>query len=129
MGKAACKVKASEWSERTRLRTEELHGIAKAIQIMTSPEAQQIFENATTTFLQLAATNNNAGEDRSKVLGELRRMAKKFRSVSLSEVAAEVQTGGHFDKVIASIDAMIAFLRKEEEADIDHRDRCEGAEN
>merc|ERR1719160_162573 len=31
--KAACKVKAAEWAERTRLRTEELQGMAKAIEI------------------------------------------------------------------------------------------------
>merc|ERR1719321_754971 len=33
--KAACKVKAAEWAERSRLRTEELTGIAKAIQILS----------------------------------------------------------------------------------------------
>jgi len=96
---------------------------------MTSPEAQQVFENATTTFLQVSSGRTMSGVNRGKVLGDLRRMAKKFRSVSLSEVAAEVSSGGHFDKVITSIDKMIAFLRTEEAADIEHRDRCEGAEN
>merc|ERR1712066_267430 len=66
---------------------------------------------------------------RSNAFKVLRQMAKKYRSVSLSDIAAEVQSGGHFDKVIASIDKMIAFLRTEEAADIDHRDRCQGAEN
>merc|ERR1719382_2406344 len=126
--KAACKVKASEWSERTRLRTEELHGIGKAIQIMTSPEAQQVFENATTTFLQLSS-KSVSDASRSKAFAALRQMAKKYRSVTISDLAAEVQSGGHFDKVIESIDKMITFLRTEEQADIDHRDRCQGAEN
>merc|ERR1719242_2265231 len=40
-----------------------------------------------------------------------------------------VKSEGHFDDVIASIDAMIAVLRKEGMADIEHRDRCQGAEN
>jgi len=127
--KAACKVKASEWSERTRLRTEELHGIGKAIQIMTSPEAQQVFENATTTFLQLSKSNSVSEAKRVNAFKALRQMAKEYRSVSLVDLAAEVQTGGHFDKVIESIDKMIAFLRTEEAADINHRDRCQGAEN
>merc|ERR1719262_1920223 len=32
--KASCKAKAAEWAERTRLRTEELHGMEKAVAIL-----------------------------------------------------------------------------------------------
>merc|ERR1719333_2030672 len=32
--KAGCKAKAAEWAERTRLRTEELHGMEKAVEIL-----------------------------------------------------------------------------------------------
>merc|ERR1719379_2039061 len=53
--KEGCKVKASEWAERTRLRTEELQGIAKAIQILNSPEAQKTFQSSGSTFVQLSA--------------------------------------------------------------------------
>merc|ERR1711920_240036 len=91
--------------------------------------AQATFENATTTFLQLSKSTSVTEVKRVNALKALRQMAKKYRSVSLVELATEVQTGGHFDKVIESIDKMIAFLRKEEQADINHRDRCQGAEN
>merc|ERR1719160_1303606 len=37
--KAACQTKAGEWNERARLRTEELQGMGKAIEILSSPEA------------------------------------------------------------------------------------------
>lgn len=37
--------------------------------------------------------------------------------------------GGHFDQVIVSIDKMIEVLRKEEKADIEHRDRCQASGN
>lgn len=40
-----------------------------------------------------------------------------------------VQMGGHFDKVMVMIDDMIALLRKEEAADIVHRDFCEMTTN
>jgi len=40
-----------------------------------------------------------------------------------------MRTGGHFDKVIATIDKMIANLRQEGQDDIDHRDRCQRAED
>merc|ERR1719174_1266074 len=53
--KAACKAKAAEWAERTRLRTEELQGMAKAIEILTSDEAKQTFESSATTLVQLSS--------------------------------------------------------------------------
>merc|ERR1719321_1821659 len=50
--KDGCKVKAGEWAERSRLRTEELTGIQKGIEILTSPEARATFSSSSTTFLQ-----------------------------------------------------------------------------
>merc|ERR1719160_1923095 len=57
--KAACTTKADEWSERVRARTEELAGIAKAIEILTSDDAKALFAKAIKpgtekTFLQLS---------------------------------------------------------------------------
>jgi len=48
---------------------------------------------------------------------------------SLTELAAEAESAGHFDKVIVAIDKMIAELREEEADDIAHRDRCQGDSN
>merc|ERR1719261_1732483 len=47
----ACKAKADEWSERSRLRAEELAGINEAVAILTSDDSQAIFTEAG-TFLQ-----------------------------------------------------------------------------
>jgi len=47
----------------------------------------------------------------------------------VAKIAAEVKTGGHFDKVIIMVDEMMVVLRKEEADDIAHRDRCENSEN
>merc|ERR1719236_292911 len=49
----ACKAKADEWAERSRLRTEELAGMNQAIDILTSDEAQATFATAVDTFVQL----------------------------------------------------------------------------
>merc|ERR1719482_1373018 len=49
--------------------------------------------------------------------------------MSLAGLAAELNSGGHFDKVIAAIDKMIEVLRVEEQDDIAHRDRCQRSEN
>jgi flagellar hook-basal body complex protein FliE len=59
----------------------------------------------------------------------LQTLARKSGSRMLARIAEQAKTGGYFDKVIASIDEMIALLRREEKQDIEHRDRCQGAEN
>jgi len=128
--KEGCQVKATEWSGRTRLRTEELNGISQAIQILSSPEAQQTFLNATTTFLQVSAGSRSVSHGGpGKAYARLQDLAARYRSMSLAAMAVKVKAGGHFDKVIASIDQMVALLRREEQADILHRDRCQGSMN
>jgi hypothetical protein len=57
--KEACQAKATEWSVRTKLRTEELQGMDTAIRILSSETATKTFENATSTFVQLAAVNRH----------------------------------------------------------------------
>jgi len=126
--KEGCQTKASEWSERSRLRTEELQSIKKAIAILSSPEAQRTFYNSSTTFLQLAVVSRHSAGNPNKAYNRLKTLAVKYRSTSLAELAVQAKAGGHFDKVMASIDAMIEFLRKEEQADIAHRDRCQGSQ-
>jgi len=49
--------------------------------------------------------------------------------LKIAKIAAMVQLGGHFDKVMAMIDDMITLLRKEEAEDIVHRDLCENSQN
>merc|ERR1719272_1832961 len=49
--------------------------------------------------------------------------------MALAEVAVEVSSGGHFDKVIAAINKMTEVLRVEEQDDIKHRDRCQRSQN
>jgi len=124
--KQACKTKALEWSERSRLRTEELAGIRKAVEILSSPEAKRTFLNATTTLLQVSSSGRQQRAF-AEVAARLRSLARRQGSLQLAQLAAEVQEGGHFDKVIASIDSMIEILRREEQADIQHRDRCQGS--
>merc|ERR1719473_101822 len=60
---------------------------------------------------------------------KLKATVKKTGSLRLAFLAAEVRTGGHFDKVIVMIDKMIADLRKEEQDDIVARDKCQEDKN
>jgi predicted nucleic acid-binding Zn-ribbon protein len=117
--KQSCKDKAQAWAERTRLRAEELQGMMTAISILSSDEAKKTFENATTTFLQLSAAESGTAYK------EVRAIAEKFGGPALAQVAAEVKSGGHFDKVIHMIENMILKLKEEGQDDIKHRDLCE----
>jgi len=124
--KDGCKKKAKEWSERSRLRTEELKGIGEAVQILQDPEAQSSFDASATTFIQVS--KKVSAHHRSKAFTHLRKLASKYHSVAMASLAAEVKTGGHFDKIMVMIDKMIADLRVEEQSDIKHRDRCQSSE-
>jgi len=127
--KEACQAKATEWSVRTRLRTEELNGMQTAIKILSG--GAKTFKASTTTFVQLRAVRKHTegNTDRTKAYNQLKVLATRFASRSVAKIAVEVKVGGHFDKVIAMIDDMINLLRKEEQDDIEHRDRCENAQN
>merc|ERR1719181_1872069 len=89
------------------------------------------FKNSTTTFLQLKSVNKHSSSSggRAKAYDQLKALAGKFHNRQMAMIAVEVKTAGHFDKVIAMIDQMVALLRKEEMEDIEHRDRCENSQN
>lgn len=128
--KASCKAKATEWAERTRSRTEELHGIAMAVSILSDPKAMKTFTSATTTLLQLSSSRGAASAT-TGAYERLRDLATKYNSVSFAKLAlqAKAAAGGHFDKVIASIDQMISVLREDEKSDIAERDWCQNKQS
>jgi len=126
--KDACKVKAGDWAERSRLRTEELTGIQKGIEILNSPDARATFASSSTTFIQVKSVKSTSHAYRMKAYSGLKALAAKYKGMQLVEVAVAVKNGGHFDKIMGMIDAMIATLRKEEAEDIAHRDRCENSQ-
>jgi len=126
--KDACKVKAGDWAERSRLRTEELTGIQKGIAILSSPEARETFASSSTTFIQVKSVKSTSHAYRMKAYSGLKALANKYKGMQMVEIAVAVKNGGHFDKIMGMIDEMIATLRKEEAEDIAHRDRCENSQ-
>merc|ERR1719238_1964580 len=123
--KAACQAKADEWAERVRARTEEMAGINKALEILTSDDAKALFNKSIkpgkeTLFLQI----NSESQPETKAYKALKEHATKAKSLRLAAIAATLRTGGHFDAVIAEIDKMMATLKEEEKGDIEQRDWC-----
>merc|ERR1719389_1374784 len=128
--KSACKAKADEWAERSRLRTEELAGVNKAIEILTSDEAAATFGKATSMLLQTQQRSAIKGDGQQAAYRGLKALAGKHRSLRMAAMAAMIQTAakGHFDVVITSVDKMLAELRQEEMDDITLRDYCQAEE-
>lgn len=125
--KDACKAKAEMWSGRSRSRTEELAAIDQAIAVLTSDEAKATFERSANTFFQVSNKENEP--QRTAAYNILKKVAAGQGSLRLAAIASKVSTTWHFDAVIADIDKMIATLREEEQADIEHRDWCEAQQN
>merc|ERR1712196_449727 len=102
----ACKAKADEWGERSRLRTEEIAGINKALEVLTSDEARALFNKSIKpgfeTFLQL--DDESESSPRIRAFKALKRQATKSHSLRLAALAATVRSAGQFDIVIAEID-------------------------
>lgn len=119
--KESCKEKALAWAQVSALRTEELQGINKALEILEDPQAQKTFAKSAQTFLQLRSSSVA-----SRAVARAKALQALARSAALARITAVLKAGGHFDKVMAMIDEMVQLVRKEEADDIAHRDRCQG---
>merc|ERR1719191_1382315 len=108
---------------------EEMEGIKKALEILTSDEARALFSKAIKpgmeSFLQLDSSSDESAPQ-MKAYNVLKEQARKAHSLRLAALAATVRTGavGHFDAVIKEIDKMIQVLKEEEQDDIKQRDWC-----
>jgi hypothetical protein len=123
--KAACTAKAAEWNERVRARSEEMAGINKALEILTSDEARAMFTKAIKPGMEAASfLQESATQPASKAYRVLKAVAMKTKSLRLAQIAAQVKMGGHFDEVIKMIDDMIAVHKVDEKDDIEQRDWC-----
>jgi len=133
--KAACESKHNEWGTRGELRVEELEGIKKALEVLTSDSARELFSSAITAGKETGMDNSyKTGVDKLVFLqvasegayAPLRDAARRAHSLRLAALAVRVREAkvGHFDVVLKEIDVMIRTLRDEDAADIAKRDQC-----
>merc|ERR1719331_3105114 len=132
--KEACQSKHEEWTVRKEMRDAELDGINKALEILTSDEARELFAKSikpgVETFLQIASTpaliQDSANAPAARAYGALRAQVKKTHSIRLAALAVQVRTSkaGHFDEVIKAIDEMIKTLQEEGADDLAKKTQC-----
>jgi hypothetical protein len=121
--------KKKEWKERQEMRSKEQEAISKAIAILYSDDARDLFKKSFESqgYMLLQETQNKAlswrREQAKAVILQAARVGKDGRLVALA--SAMVKAGKGFDKVIEAIDKMLVLLKKEQEEDLKIKEECE----
>jgi hypothetical protein len=121
----ACKAKADEWAERSRLRTEELAGMNQAIDILTSDTAKGTFATAVDTFVQLDQHKTLQRKIHSTVTRHLKSKVTPQMVVEVQTEAKAAEAKGHFEVVVHDIEVMEDDLREEGMEDIKKKAFCD----
>merc|ERR1712137_428515 len=122
MLKEKCASTDSEWEERQKTRQLEMEACSKALAVLSSDDAHDLFTKTfNPAFVQTKTSLRS--ERRSKAAAVLASVAKKLNSPRLSAIAAKVRLDA-FTRVKKAIDDMVAQLLKEKADEINHKDFC-----
>merc|ERR1712083_1008034 len=122
MLKEKCQMTDKEWEERPKTRQLEMEAVSKALAILSSDDAHDLF---TKTFnpalLQEESRVQSARRNQAATL--LKAVADKHNNPRLATLAYKVRLDA-FTRVKKANDDMIAQLLKEKEDEIKHKDFC-----
>jgi len=128
--KKDCSAKNEEWVVRKEMREQEIEGIEKALEILTSDDARDLFAKSIkpgkeTFFLQLDSDDTMSASVRNAYM-LLKHQAAKSKSLRLAQLAVSIRSSksGHFDNVMAEIEEVVQMLKQEGQDDIEKRDEC-----
>merc|ERR1719498_150784 len=120
MLKEKCSMTDSEWEERQKTRQLEMEAVSKALAVLSSDDAHDLF---TKTFNPSFFQTSKNSERRTQAVQLLRTVAKKVGNPRLATLAESVQLDA-FTRVKKAIDDMVVQLLKEREDEIKHKDFC-----
>merc|ERR1719399_901820 len=110
-----------EWEERQKTRQLEMEAVSKALAILSSDDAHDLFTRTfNPEFVQKVDATRPRRTQASKLL---QAAAQRLSSPRLSTLAMRVRLDA-FTRVKKAIDDMIAQLLKEKEDEIKHKDFC-----
>ena len=133
---AQAEEKAKLWDQRLSYRTGEQEAVGKAIELLHSDDARELFARST-SFLQLSAVSTaqaEAASSASKLLVEQESITHDTRLLVLATNLAKMGRvlketpeieNPTFDAVLAKIDEMKQAIKDEEEADLKKKEDCE----
>jgi chromosome segregation ATPase len=122
MLKEKCSMTDKEWEERQKTRQLEMEAVSKALAILSSDDAHDLFTKTfNPSFAQKDSSTNS--ERRGRAMQVLRAVAQKTGNPRLATLAEQVKLDA-FTRVKKAIDDMVAQLLKEKEDEIKHKDFC-----
>merc|ERR1712194_764038 len=122
MLKEKCSMTDGEWEERQKTRQLEIEACSKALAVLSSDDAHDLF---TKTFNPSLLQRESAlrSERRTQASKLLSAVAQKTQNPRLATLAVRVRLDA-FTRVKKAIDDMVAQLLKEKEDEIKHKDFC-----
>merc|ERR1712216_110491 len=122
MLKEKCSMTDGEWEERQKTRQLEMEACSKALAVLSSDDAHDLFTKTFNPSL-LQKANAMHSERRAQASSLLSAVAKKLQNPRLATLAVRVRLDA-FTRVKKAIDDMVAQLLKEKEDEIKHKDFC-----
>merc|ERR1711865_940865 len=122
MLKEKCSMTDSEWEERQKTRQLEMEACSKALAVLSSDDAHDLFTKTFNPSL-LQKENSMHSERRAQASKLLSAVARKLNNPRLATLAVRVRLDA-FVRVKKAIDDMVAQLLKEKEDEIKHKDFC-----
>merc|ERR1719311_1442116 len=120
--KEKCQMTDQEWEERQKTRQLEMQAVSKALAILSSDDAHDLFTKTFNPSLLETSIAVSSGR-RSQASQVLSAAAQRLQSPRLAQIAMRVRLDA-FERVKKAIDDMIAQLLKEKEDEIKHKDFC-----
>merc|ERR1740125_48849 len=122
MLKEKCSMTDGEWEERQKTRQLEMEACSKALAVLSSDDAHDLF---TKTFNPSLLQKESAmhSERRAQASKLLSAVAQKMQNPRLATLAVRVRLDA-FTRVKKAIDDMVSQLLKEKEDEIKHKDFC-----
>uniref|UniRef100_A0A0G4H9C9 Uncharacterized protein n=1 Tax=Chromera velia CCMP2878 TaxID=1169474 RepID=A0A0G4H9C9_9ALVE len=126
-----CSETDGEWEERQKKRATEIAAVTKAISVLATDDAHDLFTrtfNPAPSLLQTSTRRKVVNYQRDHTSAILAKAAKKANGphfAQLLQLSTQIKGGlKPFPKLIEKIDKMIDGLQKEKADEIKHRDWC-----
>merc|ERR1712232_499476 len=123
MLKEKCQMTDKEWEERSKTRQLEMEAMSKALAVLSSDDAHDLFTSTFNPALIQKSTDNIASVRRTRASSVLSAAATALGSPRLATLAVKVRLDA-FERVKKAIDDMIAQLLQEKADEIKHKDFC-----
>jgi len=122
MLKEKCSSTDAEWEERQKTRQMEIEACSKALAVLSSDDAHDLFTKTFNPAL-IQKEFSAQSERRTQASDLLSKIAAKVGNPRLAAIASQVKLDA-FTKVKQAIDDMVSQLLKEKEDEIKHKDFC-----